>query len=581
MSSSYKKRPKSISTNRLLEKDLFSNHFYELDKALNSTANLNSNLKMYVPSIIKKQFSMPIQQLRKRIHSSQIKKMEKSKLFFLNESVLSIFHKMDDNLDKSMQIYQNKKIENNLFMNKFKNLQKIREKISRKKNSSAIIGPANFSILNELVKSYKKKHILIKNEMFKNKDLYRATPIVLKNKQDIDFFYLFNHDKYYKKTNMINESYSAKNRNEIINFNRNNYKRNIKFDKLKETRLFKKLILNYDKRLKELNNESIDNNEDKNKNNDNDNMAQQNNIDYEEQVQKDREEINRLINNIKLLDKEIYSIDENKSSKNNNFKKINNDASLSLDSLSNIQSINRTDMHKKNSFSLNNKINSAACNKNLKNGKNIFFLKNLNKNKNKIFNNKNSSSTNINKIKNNIFKISMKNLKKNILKRNISPNTKTTFYSANSSMPKRNSILKNNSNLEYKKIFRDKNHHKIDKLFENIKDTEIAYEVIKRMTFANKAKALKKIEEYFNSKKYNVDKIKNNIKQKEIYNFFDTIKKVINQYNCKQEIQSLHLSIHKSMSEKMKMDLDEISNLDKIIQGVEYMYYLSLLKGQS
>ena len=43
----------------------------------------------------------------------------------------------------------------------------------------------------------------------------------------------------------------------------------------------------------------------------------------------------------------------------------------------------------------------------------------------------------------------------------------------------------------------------------------------------------------------------------------------------------LHFSIHKRMSDKMNEDLNEISNLDKVIQGAENMYYLSLLKGQS
>ena len=101
------------------------------------------------------------------------------------------------------------------------------------------------------------------------------------------------------------------------------------------------------------------------------------------------------------------------------------------------------------------------------------------------------------------------------------------------------------------------------------------------MTFTNKEKALKKICDYFNSKDYNMDKIKNNIKKKDIYNFLDRIKETINKFNCKQKLESLHTSIQEGTPDRIKYNLKEISNLDKIIKGVENMYYLSLLKGQS
>ncbi len=101
------------------------------------------------------------------------------------------------------------------------------------------------------------------------------------------------------------------------------------------------------------------------------------------------------------------------------------------------------------------------------------------------------------------------------------------------------------------------------------------------MTFTNKEKALKKIYEYFNSKNYNMNRIKNNIKKRDIYNFLDNIKEIINQLICKQEQESLHNSIHKVIPEQIKFNLKKISNFDKIINGVENKYYLCLLKGQS
>ena len=118
MSHSDKKRPKNISNHHLLQKDLFINNFHELDKALNSANNLKSNLKLYIPNIFLKKFSLSMQQSNKRIKSSQIKGIENSKLHLLNESILRIFDKMDNSLDNSIQIYKNTKKENNLFFEK-------------------------------------------------------------------------------------------------------------------------------------------------------------------------------------------------------------------------------------------------------------------------------------------------------------------------------------------------------------------------------------------------------------------------------------------------------------------------------
>ncbi len=56
MSVATKNKPTKISTQQILQKELFSNNFFELEKALNSTTNLKSNLKMYVQNEMVKQF---------------------------------------------------------------------------------------------------------------------------------------------------------------------------------------------------------------------------------------------------------------------------------------------------------------------------------------------------------------------------------------------------------------------------------------------------------------------------------------------------------------------------------------------
>ena len=567
MSHSDKKRPKNISNHHLLQKDLFINNFHELDKALNSANNLKSNLKLYIPNIFLKKFSLSMQQSNKRIKSSQIKGIENSKLHLLNESILRIFDKMDNSLDNSIQIYKNTKKENNLFLKKFKNVKILREKMARKKSNSAIIGPTNFSIFDNLVKEYKKNDILIKSVMFKNKDLYRASPIILKNRKELDFFYLFNHEKYYKKTNKNNINIDL---NDIKN---KNY---IKFEKLKEAKYFNKLILSLKKRIKELNRENEEK-EEKNKSNNNFNLnlnnvesiIKENNINYSSFIQKEKDDINKIIENINLLKKECgYRVVE----KNKSSKIYNNIFSLSFDSLSNIPSTEKTDIPKKNSFSLNNKIFS----------KKLLYIKSLNKKDN--INNTNSLQNSLSFYsKKKTIKINnIKNYKINKIlpKRNKSSNIKIKFNITNTKTKKPKNFNNYIYSLKQKNLI-VKHSNKFDKLIENLKNTENAYEAIKKMTFTNKEKALKKIYEYFNSKNYNMNRIKNNIKKRDIYNFLDNIKEIINQLNCKQEQESLHNSIHKVIPEKIKFNLKKISNFDKIINGFENKYYLCLLKGQS
>ena len=77
------------------------------------------------------------------------------------------------------------------------------------------------------------------------------------------------------------------------------------------------------------------------------------------------------------------------------------------------------------------------------------------------------------------------------------------------------------------------------------------------------------------------DKVKKGIKVRELYNFLNNIKHVINDYNCKQKINSLNLTSGKKTSDKMNSILNKISDLDKEISESENQYYLSLLKFKS
>ena len=376
-----KKSSKKLSNSYILKKDLFYNNLFQLEKALNSTINLKSNLKIYSPNDINKKFSKPIQLLRKRIKSCQRRKTEKSKLQLLNESIISIFHNADNSLDKSMQLFNQTKKENDLFLAKLKYLQRIREKISRKKNNSATLKPIDFSIFGDLTNKYRKKNILITNQMFKNKDLYKSTPLLLKNKREMEFFYLFNHDKYSNKTNRnsMDSSFNIKSNNIQIKFNN---EKKINFQKLKQSNFFKKLIASSNKRIKELSKESSKKEKKEGNNNE---FKYEVNKDYNETIQKDKEEIFKLIKNIELLNNS-----KNKEDKKNDkcqcrlSKKCNgnNDISFSFDSFYTISK--RTNFPHKNSFCfINNKSNPFKYDKNNKSIKKIVFLKNFINKKNK------------------------------------------------------------------------------------------------------------------------------------------------------------------------------------------------------
>ena len=177
-------------------------------------------------------------------------------------------------------------------------------------------------------------------------------------------------------------------------------------------------------------------------------------------------------------------------------------------------------------------------------------------------------------------------IKKDIL--NLKINSKIKNIKCNNSIYKLKSKKineDNGSNDKYNnlenKTFYLKRKNESDKFIENLENTEDAYNFVKKMNFSNKGKVFQKIEDYYNSKGYNIQKIKKNIKKKELFNFLDNIEKEIDKYDLNKEIKYLYYSIHKQISEKKFEDFEEISHLNKTIQTIENMYYLSLLKNQS
>ena len=68
------------------------------------------------------------------------------------------------------------------------------------------------------------------------------------------------------------------------------------------------------------------------------------------------------------------------------------------------------------------------------------------------------------------------------------------------------------------------------------------------------------------------------LKKTDIYNFFDGLKNVVDNYKCKTKVNSLYTMIGRKIPENWKIHLNEITQLDKNIYKSGNHYYISLLK---
>ena len=146
--------------------------------------------------------------------------------------------------------------------------------------------------------------------------------------------------------------------------------------------------------------------------------------------------------------------------------------------------------------------------------------------------------------------------------------TKTTFYSIKNKKEKIDALIPKNEKINFIH-FKNK----------ELKGPKDAYEELKLISMQNKNIILNKIDQYLESKGYNVDHIKNSLKKEELYNFFDKIKNIAIKYKCKQNITNLYSKMGKKESKNLTLNLNEINQLNKEISAVENLYYISLLKG--
>ena len=444
----------------------------------------------------------------------------------INNSIINIFQKAK-NFKREMDKL---KKENNddikkSFSKRLKNFLKLKKDESSnymKRNNSAIIKPINFDVFKNITDIYKNKFGIIYNKEMFYKDIYKATPIVIKRVNNFKNFYIYNFNKYSEKTKL---------RKKIENNIENNSNDKINFNKLNITKFYKKLLSSTRKKILKLKKEDLFNVKF---------HEQQSDYKYKYIKEKDNtNDINKLKEEIKCLNSQIKDMNNQKNKNYFEDDKISNKDKSIL----------------KKIFTKSKSIYSF---KRIKSTKGCYTTDPKNLKKYFIHDNKNSNTARQNEKEYSI----------------LNPITKSTFYSVDKKSGEKN-IISDKTNLMNNYCIFDKNHFNNEM---NIKDTESIYDSILKMSRNNKIHIDKNIEEYYKSKNCNIEEIQNAINAKELFSFYRRLKQKIDDYDCDYKIKSLYDLSEKNMPKKIAKSLYEIKYLDKKILSSDNKYYLSFQK---
>lgn len=567
---------------KLLEEDLYVRKSLSLKKLLG--LNTSRNIKM---RIFRKQKDTDFKKVvkenkKKEIDFSVYVGTKKQYLNDLNESIINLFHQTYHSQNKAKKNYEQKKIGNDLFIKRLNNMKKFeieKAKLDIKSSNSGISFNQNLNLFNDLVNQYKVRDgVSYSKDIFK-KDIYQETPILANDRDKIINYYICNYDKYLKKTNIDNNEKSEikkKNKNKSKKKNKNKNKKKekpeekkkeINFNNLLVTNFYKKLFFISQKKIYDMKDKEFDPNK------------FQCNFKYEgDKEKKNPNEIPKLrkeINNLNSLFNSMQNI-KVKNINNNLLEKYNTANKTNKKILKKKIFINKL---KEKLADFSNEFpstkRSAEIEKNNQNTKSqISILRNIkllspksrkepeNKNKN---NEQNLSILSpLSRTKKNFSNINQNKDDKSVM----SQKTKTTFYSN-----------KNKKDVMPPLTPRYEISHLIDINNEEINESKDAYEELKLVTISNKKLIFDKIEQYFESKGYNVEKLKNSINKEDLYNYLDKIRNVVDNYHCKSKVNELYSNIGKKVSEKTFINLNEINQMDKDISLAEKHYFVTLLKG--
>jgi len=546
---------------KLLKKDLYIKKAFPIKKLLGLNPSRTIRMRIfnnqketsYKENLDKENFN------KKSQHSSTIE-YNKDNLKEVNDSIIKLIHKANYLQNKTKRNYEEKKESNILFSKRLNNMKKYEKEIEKmdiSKSNSAIKFNQSFSIFNNIVKKYKERDgILYTKDLFK-RDIFQETPIVSNNENKMKKYYIYNYDKYVKKTNRNNsEILKTKTKNKL--YKKLNDLKEIKCDNLSVTNYYKKLINITQKKIYE----SQDKNFDPNKFkyhfiNDGEKVKKEIPI-----LQKEIVDLKSLFNTMEdIKNKNINNkLSDRYKTPNSSNKKIltNIEKEQMIDSSRDYKSTKRETNYQNKKYQINTFSNIKLLSP-------ISLEHPENKNKNKIRPKKLF-----------IRRAFSKNTSKSFFMRNrykegksiMTQKTKSTFY-----------ITKNKNSTIGPLTPRYEIKNSMDLNNEIIKDAEDAYEELKLISLDNKYLILDKIEQYLEKKGYNVERIKNSLNRDQLYNFFDRIKDTVMNYNCKPNVNELYSHMGKNVSENLSFNLDKITKMDKEISATENYYYLSLIKG--
>jgi hypothetical protein len=552
MSKSMKIQKQSI--NKLLEEDLYIRKSLSLKRLLEANASRNMIMRIYRKQkddfYKKASISKDNSNKKNNRYNNNTNLSNSQNLKELNESIIQLFHKTYYLQNKAKKNFEQKKETNDLFskrLNNMKKFEKEKEKMVIKPNNSDIKFNQSFDIFKDLLKKYKERDgILYKKDLFK-KDVFQETPVVSNDQDNIKKFYIYNYNKYVKKSNLNNDNNKSKQKikkkSKKKTKNQNEIKK-INFDNLTLTNFYKKLFF--------ISQEKIYHMQDKEFNPDkykfhlkNEENKEINNKKEIPKLKKDIKNLNSLYNsmqNLKLINinKKLF---ENYNTPKNTSKNI----------------FEKKFIINKPYEKMNDSTNSAKREINFPNKRSqINNLRNV-----KILSARSKEGYELFETKNKFYNKNQYKEEKSVM----SQKTKTTFYSIKN---KKEKICPLTPRNEIKKS--------IDLNNEEISESKDAYEELKSVSIKNKNLLLAKIEQFLENKGYNVDRIKNAIKKEQLFNSFNKMRNLIDNYQCKPKVSELYSSIGQKLSENTFMNLNEINQMDKEIYSAEFYYYVSLLK---
>ena len=542
------------SINKLLEEDLYIRKSLSLKRLLEANASRNMIMRIYRKQkddfYKKASISKDNSNKKNNRYNNNTNLSNSQNLKELNESIIQLFHKTYYLQNKAKKNFEQKKETNDLFskrLNNMKKFEKEKEKMVIKPNNSDIKFNQSFDIFKDLLKKYKERDgILYKKDLFK-KDVFQETPVVSNDQDNIKKFYIYNYNKYVKKSNLNNDNNKSKQKikkkSKKKTKNQNEIKK-INFDNLTLTNFYKKLFF--------ISQEKIYHMQDKEFNPDkykfhlkNEENKEINNKKEIPKLKKDIKNLNSLYNsmqNLKLINinKKLF---ENYNTPKNTSKNI----------------FDKKIIINKPFEKMNNSINSTKREINFPNKRSqINNLRNV-----KLLSARSKEGYELFETKNKFYNKNQYKEEKSVM----SQKTKTTFYSIKN---KKEKICPLTPRNEIKKT--------IDLNNEEISESKDAYEELKSVSIKNKNLLLEKIEQFLENKGYNVDRIKNAIKKEQLFNSFNKMRNLIDNYQCKPKVSELYSSIGQKLSENTFMNLNEINQMDKEIYSAEFYYYVSLLK---